>query len=197
MAEIAGRSEREESAAQLPAYEDSDTRDDARRPRRTNVGSAAVITSEAEKQRRHMPVHRLLRETRDVVQRIKPCFMMSPLTVSQLLPPDFRFDVVIFDEASQVRPEDAINSIYRADALIVAGDKKQLPPTSFFGSSGDTEDDEWDENDSDAFQSVLDACKESGVLCSLPLRWHYRSRHENLDRVSRRCDWLSVGREGL
>ncbi|MEU1548784.1 DUF3320 domain-containing protein [Nocardia sp. NPDC005745] len=153
---------------------------DARRPRRTNVGSAAVITSEAEKQRRHMPVRRLLRETRDVVQRIKPCFMMSPLTVSQFLPPDFRFDVVIFDEASQVRPEDAINSIYRADALIVAGDQKQLPPTSFFGASGDTEDDEWDEDDSDAFQSVLDACKASGVLRSLPLRWHYRSRHENL-----------------
>jgi very-short-patch-repair endonuclease len=153
---------------------------DARRPRRTNVGSAAVITSEAEKQRRHMPVRRLLRETRDVVQRIKPCFMMSPLTVSQFLPPDFHFDVVIFDEASQVRPEDAVNSIYRADALIVAGDQKQLPPTSFFGASGDTEDDEWDEDDSDAFQSVLDACKASGVLRSLPLRWHYRSRHENL-----------------
>ncbi|MEV0294933.1 DUF3320 domain-containing protein [Nocardia sp. NPDC050710] len=153
----------------------------ARRPRRTTVGSARIITREAEKQRRHLPVRRILEEARDVVQLIKPCFMMSPLTVSQFLPPDFRFDVVIFDEASQVLPEDAVNSIYRGNALIVVGDQKQLPPTSFFGAAGAADDDdEWVDNDSDAFQSVLDACKASGVLRDLPLRWHYRSRHENL-----------------
>lgn len=153
----------------------------ARRPRRTNVGQAAVLRRQAELKRRHKPVRVLLDETRDVVRLIKPCFMMSPLTVSQFLPPDFRFDVVIFDEASQVLPQDAVNSVYRGDALIVAGDQKQLPPTSFFsaGGAGD-DDDEWEEDGADSFESVLDACIASGILRRLSLRWHYRSRHENL-----------------
>ncbi|MFD7617716.1 DEAD/DEAH box helicase [Streptomyces sp. NPDC059802] len=152
-----------------------------RRPRRTSVGQAAVLRRQAQLKSRHMPVRRLLGETREVVRLIKPCFMMSPLTVSQFLPSDFRFDVVIFDEASQVLPQDAVNSIYRGDALIVAGDQKQLPPTSFFSAGGDSdEDDEWDEDGAVGFESVLDACKASGVLRGLPLRWHYRSRHENL-----------------
>ncbi|GAA1918876.1 hypothetical protein GCM10009837_50100 [Streptomyces durmitorensis] len=153
----------------------------SRRPRRTSVGQAAVIRREAEKQRRHMPVRHLLKQTRDVVRLVKPCFMMSPLTVSQFLPPDFDFDVVIFDEASQVLPQDAVNSVYRGKALIVAGDQKQLPPTSFFTAAGDSDDgDEWDEDAADGFESILDMCKASGVLRGLPLRWHYRSRHENL-----------------
>ncbi|MFE1750115.1 DUF3320 domain-containing protein [Streptomyces anandii] len=153
----------------------------ARRPRRTSVGQAAVIRREAEKQRRHMPVRHLLTQTRDVVRLVKPCFMMSPLTVSQFLPPDFEFDVVVFDEASQVLPQDAVNSVYRGKALIVAGDQKQLPPTSFFAGAGDGDDgDEWDEDATDGFESILDMCKASGVLRGLPLRWHYRSRHENL-----------------
>ncbi|MRH92826.1 DUF3320 domain-containing protein [Nocardia sp. SYP-A9097] len=153
-----------------------------RRPRRTNTGAAQIITAEAAKKAKHMPVRQLLDRTREVTQRIKPCFMMSPLTVSQFLPSDFRFDVVIFDEASQVLPQDAVNSIYRGDALIVAGDQKQLPPTDFFSVGTDDGDDEWDENDTAAvpFESVLDLCKGSGVLRSLSLRWHYRSRHEHL-----------------
>ncbi|WP_405769150.1 DUF3320 domain-containing protein [Streptomyces sp. NBC_00080] len=153
----------------------------SRRPRRTSVGQAAVIRRESEKQRRHMPVRHLLQQTRDVVRLVKPCFMMSPLTVSQFLPPEFEFDVVVFDEASQVLPQDAVNSVYRGKALIVAGDQKQLPPTSFFSAAGDSDDgDEWDEDATDGFESILDMCKASGVLRGLPLRWHYRSRHENL-----------------
>ncbi|MEV3874859.1 DUF3320 domain-containing protein [Streptomyces sp. NPDC049906] len=152
----------------------------ARRPRRTTIGPAAELRRQAQLKRRHKPVRQLLGETREVVQLIKPCFMMSPLTVSQFLPPDFHFDVVIFDEASQVLPQDAVNSVYRGSALIVAGDEKQLPPTSFFGAGGDGEDDEWDEEGVDVFESVLDACKASGVLRGLPLQWHYRSRHESL-----------------
>ncbi|MFI2036117.1 DUF3320 domain-containing protein [Streptomyces bottropensis] len=153
----------------------------SRRPRRTSVGQAAVIRREAEKQRRHMPVRHLLQQTRDVVRLVKPCFMMSPLTVSQFLPPDFEFDVVVFDEASQVLPQDAVNSVYRGKALVVAGDQKQLPPTSFFSAAGVSDDGgEWDEDATDGFESILDMCKASGVLRGLPLRWHYRSRHENL-----------------
>lgn len=152
-----------------------------RRPRRATTGQAAILSRQAKLQRRHKPVRRLLDETRDVVQRLKPCFMMSPLTVSQFLPPDFHFDVVIFDEASQVLPQDAVNAVYRGDALIVAGDPRQLPPTSFFSAGGDADEgDEWDEEVPDSFESILDACKASGVLRELSLRWHYRSRHENL-----------------
>ncbi len=152
----------------------------ARRPR-TDLGEAAVIRREAEKKKRHMPVRTLIERSRTVTQAIKPCFMMSPLSVSQFLPPDMHFDVVIFDEASQVTPGDAINCVYRADALILAGDQKQLPPTNFF-AAGQDNDDEWSEETDDTadFESVLDLAKSAGVFRNLPLRWHYRSRHEAL-----------------
>ncbi|MGW6456513.1 DUF3320 domain-containing protein, partial [Streptomyces sp. NPDC055078] len=149
----------------------------------------AVITREAEKKTRHLPVRELLDRTRDVVRSIKPCFMMSPLTVSQLLPADYHFDVVVFDEASQVRPGDAINCIYRGTSLVVAGDANQLPPTSFFASTADNEAEaeaEYDEDVPDSFRSLLDACK-AGAMRELPLRWHYRSRHENLITFSNRA----------
>ncbi|BBH71837.1 hypothetical protein ACTI_85220 [Actinoplanes sp. OR16] len=152
-----------------------------RRPR-TSVGESGIILREAGKKKKHMPVRLLLDRTRHVTQAIKPCFMMSPLAVSQYLPPDMRFDVVIFDEASQVAPADAINCIYRGDALITAGDQKQLPPTSFFSAGAADEGDEWDEEAEDGadFESVLDLMKGSAAFRSLTLRWHYRSRHEAL-----------------
>jgi hypothetical protein len=150
----------------------------ARRPTAI-LGLAAIIASEAQKKRKHMPVARLLAKTAEVAQAIKPVFAMSPLTVSQFLSPEMRFDVVIFDEASQVRPCDAINCLYRADAMIVAGDQKQLPPTDFFVNSTDSGDD-WDEEDLAEYESVLDLAKRAGRFRALSLRWHYRSRHENL-----------------
>lgn len=156
-----------------------------RRPRRFGGGGAAVITREAEKKTRHMPVRELLGRTREVVQSIKPCFMMSPLTVSRFLPADYHFDVVVFDEASQVRPSDAVNCVYRGRTLVVAGDEKQLPPTSFFDSSVDDDFDEYAEDVPDVFESLLHACK-AGAMRELPLRWHYRSRHENLITFSNR-----------
>ncbi|MFI1383025.1 DUF3320 domain-containing protein [Embleya sp. NPDC020886] len=157
----------------------------ARRPRRFSGGPALVIKQQAELKRRHMPVRELLGRTREVVRLIKPCFMMSPLTVSQFLPPDYHFDVVIFDEASQVRPADAINCVYRAGSLIVAGDEKQLPPTSFFDSSVEDDSDQYDEEAPHSFESLLHACK-AGALRELSLRWHYRSRHEDLITFSNR-----------
>ncbi|MET9348051.1 DUF3320 domain-containing protein [Streptomyces termitum] len=156
-----------------------------RRPRRFGSGGGAVITREAEKKTRHLAVRELLDRTREVVQAVKPCFMMSPLTVSQMLPADFQFDVVIFDEASQVRPGDAINSIYRGRTLVVAGDEKQLPPTSFFDAGVEDDSDEYAEDVPDSFESLLHACK-AGAMRELPLRWHYRSRHENLITFSNR-----------
>ncbi|MFD0328319.1 AAA domain-containing protein [Streptacidiphilus monticola] len=157
----------------------------SRRPRSFAAGPGAVITKEAEKKTRHMPVRDLLSRTGEVVRLVKPCFMMSPLTVSQFLPADYHFDVVIFDEASQVRPGDAANCIYRGRALIVAGDEKQLPPTSFFDSAVGDDTDEWDEETPDSFESLLHACR-AGAMQPLDLRWHYRSRHEGLITFSNR-----------
>jgi len=153
----------------------------ARRPR-SDVGEAAVIHREAEKKKKHMPVRTLLQRSQHVTQAIKPCFMMSPLAVSQYLPAGLHFDVVIFDEASQVSPGDAINCIYRGSALILAGDQKQLPPTSFFAAALADDEDEWSEDSDGAadFDSILDLAKGSGAYRSLTLRWHYRSRHEAL-----------------
>ena len=150
-----------------------------RRPR-TNAGVASIIRREAEKKKRHMPVRDLISKTAPVTQAIKPCFMMSPLSVSQFLSTDLVFDTVIFDEASQVRPGDAINCIYRGKQLIIAGDQKQLPPTAFFAEPLSDESDSYEEGQLEDYESILDHCKGSGAVPSLSLRWHYRSQHEDL-----------------
>lgn len=150
-----------------------------RRPT-TAAGESAIIRSEAQKKSRHRPIRTLLNDAGTVVRTLTPCFMMSPLSVSQYLSADFNFDVVIFDEASQVRPSDAINCIYRGRRLIVAGDEKQLPPTAFFDASTTSDSDEYDEDALEEFESVLALCRRSASLRPLPLRWHYRSRHEAL-----------------
>jgi very-short-patch-repair endonuclease len=111
---------------------------------------------------------------------------MSPLVVSQLLPPKAYFDVVIFDEASQITPADAVTSMMRGRQLVVAGDDKQLPPTAFFASgSGEDDDDQADPDTPSAvlagtagFESILDAL--GSVLSFRQLTWHYRSRDERL-----------------
>ena len=148
-----------------------------RRPARTGIGEPGVIRREGMKKTRHMPVRDLIGRTKNTALAIKPVFMMSPLAVSQYLPPDMNFDAVIFDEASQVTPGDAINCIYRGKALILAGDDKQLPPTSFFERVVDEGDEDTDISD---FQSVLELAKGCGAFNNLGLKWHYRSRHEAL-----------------
>lgn len=163
---------------QLAAYDAISVCNDLR-PKNI-MGQAGVVLREAEKQRKHMPVRKLLAEARDVVQSITPCLMMSPLSVSQYLPSSMLFDVVIFDEASQMKPADAISSIYRSAQLVVAGDQRQLPPTSFFERIDDGDDDAYDAEEPESFESVLDLCKGCGLFTSLPLRWHYRSQHEHL-----------------
>lgn len=151
-----------------------------RRPRRMN-GQAATIRHEASKKKRHIPVRDLIARSGDAIQAMHPCFMMSPLAVSQYLPSEMSFDVVIFDEASQVMPADSVNCVYRSNALIAAGDQKQLPPTSFFASGGvDTEDEEDEEDVATDYESLLDLMKSCGDFNSQSLKWHYRSRHESL-----------------
>jgi very-short-patch-repair endonuclease len=136
-----------------------------------------VLLHEIGKKRRHIAIRKLLSQTAALVLEIKPCFLMSPLSVSQFLDArEIFFDVVIFDEASQIFPEDAIGSIIRAKQVIIVGDNKQLPPTDFFKSGGIGEEFE-DENEVE-YESILDECMY--VLPNMRLRWHYRSRHESL-----------------
>ncbi|WP_460885221.1 DUF4011 domain-containing protein [Paractinoplanes abujensis] len=135
-----------------------------------------LLRREGMKETRHLAVRDLIGRTRRTVQTGKPCFLMSPLAVSQFLPADLEFDVVVFDEASQIAPADAINCLYRASAMVVAGDDRQLPPTSFFTRT-DSDEDGSDVND---FQSILELAKGCGAFESRGLGWHYRSRHEAL-----------------
>ncbi|EKD82655.1 MAG: hypothetical protein ACD_39C01164G0001 [uncultured bacterium] len=137
-----------------------------------------ILSREIQKKSRHKPLRVLFSEISKLLPRIKPCFLMSPISVAQYLAPDHPpFDLVIFDEASQVPVWDAIGAIARGKDLIVVGDPKQLPPTSFFGRS---ESQEWEESElTEDMESILDDCLASGIP-SLYLKWHYRSLHESL-----------------
>lgn len=143
-----------------------------------------ILMKEAKKKRRHMPLRKLFTEIPKVLQALKPCIMMSPLSVSTFLQStDIQFDLVIFDEASQVFPWDAVGAIYRGTQLIVAGDEKQLPPTNFFNRA-DVESEDEDDEIGD-FESILSLCK-SINMPNKQLRWHYRSRREPLIAFSNR-----------
>jgi len=147
-----------------------------------------ALRREANKKARHLPIRVLFRRIAELLLRLKPCLLMSPISVSQFLSPDVRFDLIVFDEASQMPTEDAVGAIYRGKQLLVCGDSKQLPPTAFFQTAMSDEFDD-DEQDSeglyDVFQSVLDACRGAGMRDG-SLRWHYRSRHESLIAFSNR-----------
>ena len=151
------------------------------RLRDTQVASSelGILERELKKQRRHKPVRRLLAETRGLLTRLAPCVLMSPLSVAQFLGRSgMRFDLVVFDEASQIPMWDAVGAIGRGDSLVVVGDSKQLPPTSFFQRL-DQGDDLDDDELPDDLESVLDECSAAG-LPRMHLDWHYRSRHESL-----------------
>ena len=114
-----------------------------------------------------------------MVQIIKPCFLMSPLSVSTFLEPEkIAFDTVVFDEASQIFPQDAIGAIYRGKQLIVVGDSMQMPPSNFFSASTESDDEDEEIGDIGDFESILDIC--SSVFNTERLAWHYRSHYEQL-----------------
>jgi very-short-patch-repair endonuclease len=141
-----------------------------------------TLLREVNKKRRHLPLRGLFEAIPNLLLRLKPCLMMSPLAVSTYLHhPDLHFDLVIFDEASQVRPHDAVCAVYRGRQLIVAGDQKQLPPTDFFSRALADEElgPEEDGGGLEDYESVLDVCCTLG-LPRRRLRWHYRSRREGL-----------------
>ncbi len=144
-----------------------------------------ILRRESLKKRAHWPIRRLLERAPGLVARLKPCFLMSPLSIAQFLPASAaRFDLVIFDEASQITTWDAIGAVARGKQVIVVGDSKQLPPTQFFspigegGEDGEPVDDDQPEDVPD-LDSILKECEAVSVP-SLMLRWHYRSKDERL-----------------
>jgi very-short-patch-repair endonuclease len=130
-------------------------------------------------QRPRVPVRKLLLRAQASIQALKPCLMMGPQAVAQFLEPGgMRFDVVIMDEASQLRPEEAIGAIARGRQLVVVGDPKQLPPTTFFARQNQLGEDVEEFTTTEA-ESILDICMTS-FRPSRSLRWHYRSQHHSL-----------------
>jgi very-short-patch-repair endonuclease/DNA polymerase III delta prime subunit len=137
-----------------------------------------LLKRECEKKTRHKPVRSLLESIPTILTSLKPCMLMSPISVAQYLPPGSNnFDIIVFDEASQITVWDAIGAMARGRQVIIVGDPKQLPPTTFFQRL--TESDDADESDIEELESILDECKAGGVA-DLYLQWHYRSRHESL-----------------
>lgn len=149
-------------------------------------GSAvSVLLREGEKRRKQKSIRKIMDEAGELIQVIKPCFLMSPLSVSTFLNTDsVKFDTVVFDEASQIFPQDAIGAIYRGKQLIVVGDSRQMPPSNFFGSNVELDDGDEETGDITDFESILDLC--STTFAQLRLRWHYRSRYEQLITFSNR-----------
>ena len=142
-----------------------------------------LLRREINKQRRHIPIRQLVKRAGNALLELKPCFMMGPLSVAQYLEQGaLKFDLVVMDEASQLRPEEALGAIARGSQLVVVGDPKQLPPTNFFSRIVDSGDDE-DEDEAPAaisgMESILDICQQLFTPVR-SLRWHYRSQHESL-----------------
>ncbi|HEX2738931.1 MAG TPA: DUF4011 domain-containing protein, partial [Rubrobacter sp.] len=152
-------------------------------PNHEGGGQLAVLRRELNKKRRHLPIRQLMRRAGNAVQAIKPVFMMSPLSIANYIEPgSVEFDLVVFDEASQVRPVEALGAVARGRQTVVVGDDRQLPPTRFFDSllEGEPED---ELNVTGDLESVLGLFLAQGMPQRM-LRWHYRSRHESLITVS-------------
>jgi len=147
----------------------------------------ALLKKESTKQRRFLyPREVMEKGALETMLRLKPCWLMSPLSVSQILPLiKGMFDVIVFDEASQVRVEDAIPAIYRASTMVVVGDPKQMPPTNFFLGGGADEPDEDEEEETELSESILDLA--ANIYPAQMLEWHYRSRSESLIAFSNRA----------
>lgn len=144
----------------------------------------SLIRQELNKRKRHIHTRQLIRRAGVAIKALKPCFMMSPLSVAQyLIPGQISFDLVIMDEASQIKPEDALGAIARGSKVVVVGDSNQLPPTTFFDRINESDDDD-DKVAIEDTESILDICRTT--YKTRRLRWHYRSEHESLIAFSNR-----------
>lgn len=141
----------------------------------------SLLNRENNKKKAHLPVRTLLSSIPELFLSLKPCVMMSPLSVCEFLDPTkLQFDYVIFDEASQICPEDAIAPMIRGKNIVMAGDLKQMPPTNFFNATVTVDEDEYEDEDFEQalIESILSLC--SDLMPTKTLKWHYRSRHESL-----------------
>lgn len=152
-----------------------------RLPAKTAVGKNdgyGILKHELQKKRSHKPLRKLASEMGEAFGYLAPCMLMSPLSIAQYLPADQQlFDLVIFDEASQITPWDAVGSIARGKQVVIAGDPRQMPPTNFFQRGSN--DSEFDGDVEGDLESILDECLAVGIPRH-SLNWHYRSRHESL-----------------
>lgn len=142
-----------------------------------------LLFHELGKQRRHLPIRQLIKRAGRAIQALKPCFMMGPMSVAQYLEQGtVMFNLVVMDEASQLRPEDALGAIARGSQLVVVGDPKQLPPTNFFDrllDAGDEDEEDQTPAVLSGSESILDICQQLFHPVRT-LRWHYRSQHQSL-----------------
>ena len=141
-----------------------------------------ILQKQFKLQRGQMALRKLFTRAPNAIQDISPCFMMSPMSVAQYIDPEeMQFDLVIFDEASQIKPEHSVGAIIRGKQLVVTGDNKQLPPTSFFQKMNLN----IEEDDEDVMlDSILDECSVMPSFTHSELLWHYRSRDESLIQFS-------------
>lgn len=181
-------------------------------PRRDSgsIGPLGVLRGEIQKKKGHMALRKLVERAAPALTALKPVFMMSPLSVAQFLPPGaLEFDLLVMDEASQIQPVDALGAVARAKQVVVVGDPRQLPPTSFFAklTSGDEDIDEDEPTKVGDVESILGLFTARGLPMRM-LRWHYRSRHQSLIAVSNRqfyenklfivpSPWTQEGGRGL
>jgi hypothetical protein len=147
-------------------------------------GEIRVIRGEIGRERGRMPLRKLMKAAGNTIQKIKPVFLMSPVSVAQFLPPgSVDFDLLVIDEAGQLRPEDALGLVARCRRIVVVGDKKQLPPARFLdrmvadeADSGDVKETATQDQESAApitdLESILSLCEARGLECRM-LRWHY------------------------
>jgi very-short-patch-repair endonuclease len=176
--------QREQLAAKIDQHKVPEGNNSGKVKDRTQL---ALLKHEAGKKTRHESIRALMLRAPEALQGLKPCFMMSPMAVAQYLPAGkVHFDMIVMDEASQMRPEEALGAISRGAQLVVVGDPKQLPPTSFFSRQGGDDDD-------DSAETSLAQDSESILEAAMPLfklrrlRWHYRSRHESLIAFSNKA----------
>jgi len=157
-------------------------------PNMLQVGNLKWLNNELKKKRSQASIRQSMSTAGAAIQDIKPVFMMSPLSVAMYLPPDGpKFDLIIFDEASQIKPEDAFGAILRGSQAIVVGDTKQMPPTSFFDRLTTDVEEEDEENaamnvtrDLESILALMDARMPPKSASRRDLRWHYRSKHHSL-----------------
>lgn len=176
--------QREQLAAKIDQHKVPEGNNSGKVKDRTQL---ALLKHEAGKKTRHESIRSLMLRAPEALQGLKPCFMMSPMAVAQYLPAGkVHFDIIVMDEASQMRPEEALGAISRGSQLVVVGDPKQLPPTSFFSRQGGNDDEYSDETSlAQDSESILEAAMPLFKLRRL--RWHYRSRHESLIAFSNKA----------